>query len=65
MTNEMMIKWIAFVVGVFLAFYSAIRIWLNVKRGYKLKSEEQLTAITGCIGGFVVIIAVFVTSYIG
>lgn len=65
MTNEMMIKWFAFVVGVFLAFYSALRILVNVKRGYKLKSDEQLTAITGCIGGLVVIIAVFVTSYIG
>jgi hypothetical protein len=40
-----------FAVGIFWTFMSAIQLFVGIKRGMKIRSEEGATKVVGIVGG--------------
>lgn len=47
--------YVVFVFGVFLAFISAIQLFIGIKRGMKIRSEEGATKVVRIVVGLLMI----------
>lgn len=45
------LRYVVFAVGIFWTFMSAIQLFVGIKRGMKIRSEEGATKIIGIVGG--------------
>lgn len=48
------LRYVVFAVGIFWTFMSAIQLFVGIKRGMKIRSEEGATKVIGIVGGLLI-----------